>query len=369
MKSNQSQSSKVKKFLNSNYFNYNNLIIVLFGLAILSVSVLSVVAFAIYQKKAQIAQQSNIINKPQILGAQDIAEIPDLVPKNDLPMYPIQPVNEMKNLYQADIKKVETQKTPNLENDLPKTPDNSQKEKADEIAETNLRPKENPQTNQKTLSPADFHSILLSHAFENTLPGEVELSATGNSVADDRINQIAQSRGFQLWPRADESRLVDYNSNIKLQPLAKNAFIKMQEAAKRDGVILGLVSGYRSQLDQNLIFKPRFEALEMAELGGYYTPEELAKGEADDLIYRAMSLTAPPGYSRHHTGYTLDLSDLSPDNTSSVFNGSKAFKWLSDNNYANARKFGFIPSYPEGLKNVGPQPEAWEYVWVGTESL
>ena len=369
MKSNQSQNLKTKSFLKFNFFSYNNFILLLFVLAFLSVGILSVVAYAIFQQKSQIAQQNSINEKTQVLGAQEIAEITQLAPSSGVPIYPIQPLNELQNTKQSSESKEDPLKTPSTENNLPKEVIQKVQEKSEENPEPSPRPKENAQPSIKVLTSNDFHNILLSHTFENTTPGKVEMSATGNFEADARINQIAQRRGFQLWPQADESKLVDYNSNIKLQPQVKTAFIQMQEAAKKEGVILGLVSGYRTQLDQNLIFKPRYEALEMAELGGNYTAEELARGEGDDLLYRIMSMTAPPGYSRHHTGYTVDLSDLSPDNTTSVFKGSKAFKWLSDNNYANARKFGFIPSYPEGLVNVGPQPEAWEYVWVGTGNL
>jgi LAS superfamily LD-carboxypeptidase LdcB len=42
---------------------------------------------------------------------------------------------------------------------------------------------------------------------------------------------------------------------------------------------------------------------------------------------------------------------------------------MSKDNYLQAKKYGWIPSYPEGAQQQGPEPEAWEYVWVGTASL
>ena len=369
MKSNQNYQNTFK----NSFFSYNNLLTGLFALAFLSVGVLGAVGFKVYQKKLEVDRmQSSPAQNTQALGAHDIAENLDLIAVNKSTQNQISPqIKSNQNLSQEAVSKPENQAPPkiNVQTESITIKPEIKKQEAQDFAQSDTRPKENIPKNFKNLTPADFHSILLSHTFEDTTPGKVEFSATGNSVADERINQIAQKRGFQLWPQAVESALIDYNSNIKLHPKAKTAFNQMQEAAKKDGVILGLVSGYRSQGDQNKIFKPRFEALEMAELGGNYNPEELAAGEGDDLINRAMSMTAPPGYSRHHTGYTVDLSDLSPDNTTSVFNGSKAFKWLSENNYFNARKFGFIPSYPTGLSNVGPEPEAWEYVWVGQQNL
>jgi LAS superfamily LD-carboxypeptidase LdcB len=221
----------------------------------------------------------------------------------------------------------------------------------------------------RNLTAQDFNDILVGITFENTLDPKIETTITGDTVADRHIYNIAESRGYRFWPQADETKLVEVEPNIRLQPKAKESYQAMAAAAKSEGVILKITSGYRSQTEQNRIFRPRFEALEMAELGGYYKPDDLARGEADDLIYRALALTAPAGYSRHHTGYAVDFADLSPDNNTSVFNGSKAFIWLSKDNYANARKYGFIPSYPAGLQNVGPEPEAWEFMWVGERAI
>jgi len=33
------------------------------------------------------------------------------------------------------------------------------------------------------------------------------------------------------------------------------------------------------------------------------------------------------------------------------------------------KRFGFIPSYPENSGKQGPEPEPWEYVWVGEDVL
>jgi LAS superfamily LD-carboxypeptidase LdcB len=73
-----------------------------------------------------------------------------------------------------------------------------------------------------------------------------------------------------------------------------------------------------------------------------------------------------PGYSRHHTGYTIDLWC---EDGSSTFLSSSCYKWISDNNYLKAKQSGWIPSYPAGTDDQGPEPEPWEYVWVGTERL
>ncbi len=362
------------------------------GLLLISISLLGLVGYALGQKRAQLDQSnslalnsSNQFSKTQVLGAVELSQtsLPDqtkdMVPiqdsKADTVQSPDQNTKALVNQGDPDEKittsgQVATSTKAQENQNQTIAPKKDIKNQID----LNAQPKQEidpaqgsakPQTNFKNLTPNDFHQILLDHIFENTKSGGDLLSATGLAAADERINQIAQSRGFQRWPEAAEDQLVEVKPNIKLLPKAKQAFLEMVEAAKKDQVVISLNSGYRSQSDQNSIFQPRYQALEFAELGGNYTPEELSKGEGDDLLNRIMTVTAPPGYSRHHTGYTVDLVDLSPDNTSQNFKNSKAAKWLSQNNFANARRFGFIPSYPEGLDGVGPQPEAWEYVWVG----
>jgi len=369
----------------------SNKLNILGGLLLVSVSLLGLIGYILYQRQNLLVQskilaknQSPSLTKPKVLGAIGLAQNntlnqaeklaqspqpkigePTTTTLNDQIQTPKLAVNQTQGL-EVDTQKKALKSDPviqNKNNPSSNSTPNIVQNLIQKPNTTSSNPKK--QTNYKILTPKDFHDILLNHNFENTNLGNELLSATGLQAADDRINQIAQGRGFQRWPEAIETELLAVKPGIKLQPKAKQAYLEMIAAAKVDQVIIEINSGYRSQSDQNRIFKPRYQALEFAELGGNYTPEDLAKGEGDELLSRIMKVTAPPGYSRHHTGYTVDLVDLSPDNTSLSFKNSKADQWLSRDNFANARRFGFIPSYPEGLDGVGPQPEAWEYVWVG----
>ncbi|HEY6530854.1 MAG TPA: hypothetical protein VIY72_01025, partial [Acidimicrobiales bacterium] len=51
------------------------------------------------------------------------------------------------------------------------------------------------------------------------------------------------------------------------------------------------------------------------------------------------------------------------------FASSAAYRWLSEANYANAKVFGFVPSYPVGAGAIGPDPEPWEFTYVGVRQL
>ena len=73
---------------------------------------------------------------------------------------------------------------------------------------------------------------------------------------------------------------------------------------------------------------------------------------------------APPGYSEHATGFTLDFGVRSrPDcNVSPCFAETRTGQWLAK----NARKFGFEMSFPNGNKQ-GVSYEAWHYRFVGSD--
>ncbi|MEQ8716510.1 MAG: hypothetical protein RIE08_02780 [Acidimicrobiales bacterium] len=65
--------------------------------------------------------------------------------------------------------------------------------------------------------------------------------------------------------------------------------------------------------------------------------------------------------------YAVDISEGTE--RFAQFESTAAFAWLSADDYTNARRFGFVPSYPPGVAQQGPNPEAWEYVWVGAAAV
>jgi LAS superfamily LD-carboxypeptidase LdcB len=97
--------------------------------------------------------------------------------------------------------------------------------------------------------------------------------------------------------------------------------------------------------------------------------EEIARGDADDVVDLVLQTSSIPGYSKHHTGYAMDWADLTSGKGFTDFVETPAHRWLAKDNYHNAKRFGFIPSYPPGASQQGPDPETWEYVWVGVERL
>lgn len=205
-----------------------------------------------------------------------------------------------------------------------------------------------------------FQRLYENLNFPNTQPVAQAPVITGNEAADERIRTIAASRGYKLRSvpvlpivKTNEPGLT---ADDLLQPKAYSGWQVLKDMAKKDNVpLLQLNSAYRSIESQRELFLARLRAN-----GG--DTARIAAGTADNAVVQTLLMTAPPGYSRHHTGYTIDLKC---GNGGQPFETTTCFQWLSANNYDKAKRAGWVPSYPEGAPDQGPEPESWEYVWVG----
>ncbi len=172
----------------------------------------------------------------------------------------------------------------------------------------------------------------------------------GDAGADQRIRSIAESRGYRLQP---------LSTTGSLNTRAMRAFDRMATAAANEaGIDLWIVSGYRSVDTQRELFQERL----VEYFGRTPTAQEIVSGAADDAINATFDQRSAPGYSRHHSGYVIDVNRL--DNS---FMNTRAYDWLSRNNFYEARRFGWVPSYPPGVK-AGPLPESWEFAYIVNEA-
>ena len=191
---------------------------------------------------------------------------------------------------------------------------------------------------------------------------------TGDPAADRRIEELAMRRGYRLREQADENALVAQGRHA-LQDPAMSAWREMQAAAQAEGVELELVSAYRSVERQRQIFLRELGLMSRQSTGREYDTRDIAAGQADPWIEEVLRYSSIPGFSKHHSGYTIDIADPSQGHAFTDFRYTPGFEWISAHNYLNAKRFGFIPSYPDGADGQGPDPEPWEYVWVGREPL
>jgi len=197
-------------------------------------------------------------------------------------------------------------------------------------------------------------------AYPNTQPISDEAPITGNESADTHMRSLATAKGYKIRSAPVAMVLRDVGSGYLLQERASDPWLALQSAAAKDGISLSLTAAFRSADEQRDIF------LQRLKLAGIVV-SEVSSGKYDSQINRVLAMTALPGYSRHHTGYTIDVA--CPSQPAVIFEKSICFKWLSADNYVQAKERGWIPSYPEGTGPQGPDPEAWEYVWVGRDAL
>lgn len=132
-----------------------------------------------------------------------------------------------------------------------------------------------------------------------------------------------------------------------LTSTTKNAFNKMQAAAKLDGINIYIASGFRSYRTQNRLYN------------NYVARDGKAKAD---------TYSARPGHSEHQSGLAFDICshDLDGQNAciNSNFDNTDQAKWLAQNAY----KYGFILRYPKGKTNeTGYKYESWHFRYVGTD--
>ncbi len=147
---------------------------------------------------------------------------------------------------------------------------------------------------------------------------------------------------YNVAPLSELQAIVP-DGSIKLRKAAANAYMTMSAAARADGVNLTPISGFRTLEDQQSLF---FDV----------------KAERGQVATKRAEVSAPPGYSEHHTGYAIDVGDGSvpATNLSQTFEKTAAFKWLQ----ANAAHYNFEISFTKGNKQ-GVSYEPWHWRFVG----
>lgn len=152
-----------------------------------------------------------------------------------------------------------------------------------------------------------------------------------------------KERGLVRFDEAQASDLVvvqvdDDGREYELVAAAAEAWCAMKAAAMADGCELLMVSAFRSVARQGEIVRGKF----LRGLGA----EEI------------FAVSAPPGYSEHHTGRAVDISTPGYAALEEEFEESAAFAWLSE----NAGRFGFSMTYGRGNK-YGFLYEPWHWVY------
>ena len=157
-----------------------------------------------------------------------------------------------------------------------------------------------------------------------------------------QVEKIHEHRvlGHLPYNEIPSKKLVSIEPNIEVHIDMRDSLLRMREEAKKDGVYLVFLSGYRSIKMQNEIF---------------YSLKSIRNQDAAE---RAR-VSAPPGYSEHSTGFAIDIGDATQRETDfeTEFENTKAFRWLKN----NAAMFHFKLSFNKDNKYIDYEPWHWRY--------
>ncbi|MDY6802418.1 MAG: M15 family metallopeptidase [Cyanobacteriota bacterium] len=176
-----------------------------------------------------------------------------------------------------------------------------------------------------------------------------------NSEVDREEQKLIASKtayGHFLYPQGHINRMViiasygtrQYQRFEYLHPEAAKALMKMIYTARDEGVWLVPVSGFRTVEKQQELFEAQIQRRGSTEA--------------------AAKVSAPPGYSEHHTGFAIDLTDGNfPKKDITVdFENTRAYQWLR----SHAQEFGFELSFPPN-NSQGVSYEPWHWRYVGSQ--
>jgi len=142
-----------------------------------------------------------------------------------------------------------------------------------------------------------------------------------------------------LVKEADDLSLAGFDIFEREQRLifeAADAFKRMREAAMTSNVEIRLVSAFRSVAYQASLFR-----------------RKLDQGHSMKEI---LQVSAPPGFSEHHSGRAIDVTTRGVKPLQEDFGQTEAYQWL----LGNARVFGFRESYPRHNRHrIAWEPWHW----------
>jgi D-alanyl-D-alanine carboxypeptidase len=158
--------------------------------------------------------------------------------------------------------------------------------------------------------------------------------------------ELIAARSLVFHPEATDLVVAETGHNGKdhlLVPPAANAWRAMKSAAFADGVVISIVSAFRTIDRQAEIVRTKME-----------------KGFSLESI---LCVSAPPGYSEHHSGRAIDVTTDGVRPLEQEFEHTKAFRWLS----TNADRFGFVLSFPQDNR-YGYAYEPWHWCFEVAEA-
>jgi len=179
----------------------------------------------------------------------------------------------------------------------------------------------------------------------------------------------------QLTGRTDDhvQEVAELHSTV--HRAAASALLAMREAARKDGIELEIVSGYRSFARQTGIWNAKFSGQRrlLDRQNVVLDPSLLDEQTLVDVI---LIWSALPGASRHHWGTDVDVIDRAavpagyiPQLVQSEFQSGAVFGLLATWLAANLQRFDFFCPYQTDRGGVMPEPWHISYAPISVPAL
>jgi LAS superfamily LD-carboxypeptidase LdcB len=138
-------------------------------------------------------------------------------------------------------------------------------------------------------------------------------------------------------------------------------FLKLQQAAQKDGFDLQIISAFRDYERQLKIWNAKARG-ERALLDDQERPLNFSSLSPTQIVFAILRWSALPGCSRHHWGTDIDLNDLNNPAFEAGGKYEKLYLWLQK----HAHEYGFCQPYskmgPE--RPEGYQEEKWHWSYM-----
>jgi LAS superfamily LD-carboxypeptidase LdcB len=152
------------------------------------------------------------------------------------------------------------------------------------------------------------------------------------------------------------------NSVMTVRGETAVAFMKMSDAAAKDGVTLQVVSAMRTFDQQRSIWESKWNGHRSTHEGRL--SREMSGLEKAKII---LTYSAMPGTSRHHWGTDIDINNTRPEYFATS-QGRNVYAWLQN----NAHNYGFCQTYaqqnPAG-EGYSIEKWHWSYMPLGKKFL
>lgn len=214
-----------------------------------------------------------------------------------------------------------------------------------------------------------FFVLLVLHSCGQSQSPTLETPTAPPSVdvklkSPDSINAELNWSVDELTGRFDPSKHQDFvriqsahtsKENIYLRKESYEAFVKMYDAAKKEGIRLTIISATRNFDYQKGIWEKKWL-------------REKYKGWSDfDKVKDILSYSSMPGTSRHHWGTDVDFNSVDPKFFASG-EGKKLYDWL----LIHASEYGFAQTYTHkksGRTGYEEEKWHWSYMPLASEML